>query len=153
MSPVLVRNRFPVCCLHLGLSNRTVELSHSLTVSDRRRNTPKSAQNRSESLCAGVRAPCRIFWAWRGPALGPNPARNPRFPAGSLKVFGALVAQPSVCWLHLGLSNSSETAPVNYLSTEFGLLAWVPSPEAGGQNRSKSKSPTEYQNRLKTNRP
>ncbi len=30
------------------------ELSHSLKVSDRRRNTPKSAQNRSESLCADL---------------------------------------------------------------------------------------------------
>ncbi len=31
----------------------SAELPHSLKVSDRRRNTPKSAQNRSESLCAG----------------------------------------------------------------------------------------------------
>ena len=31
----------------------SAELSHSLKVSDRRRNTPKSVQNRSESLCAG----------------------------------------------------------------------------------------------------
>ncbi len=30
------------------------ELSRSLKVSDRRRNTPKLAQNRSESLCAGL---------------------------------------------------------------------------------------------------
>jgi hypothetical protein len=59
----------------------------------------KSAQHRSESLCAGLWAPCRIFWAGFGPAFGPasgpNPARNRRFLAGSLKVFGALTAQPS----------------------------------------------------------
>ena len=54
----------------------SAELSHSLKVSDRRRNTPKSAQNRSESLCVGLWVPCRIFWAWFDPALGPNPARN-----------------------------------------------------------------------------
>ncbi len=30
------------------------DLSHILTTSDRRRNTPKSAQKRSESLCAGL---------------------------------------------------------------------------------------------------
>ena len=74
----------------------SAELSHSLKVSDRRRNTPKSVQNRSESLCVGLGVPCRIFWVWFDPALGPNPARNRRFPTGSLKVFGALLAQPSV---------------------------------------------------------
>ncbi len=55
----------------------SAELPHSLKVSDRRHNTPKSALNRSESLCSSLWAPCRIFW-------GPNPARNRRFPAGSL---------------------------------------------------------------------
>ncbi len=70
-------------------------VSHSLQVSDRRRNTTKSGQNRSESLCAGLGAPCRLFWAWFGFALGPSPGRNRRFPAGSLKVFGALLVQPS----------------------------------------------------------
>ncbi len=39
--------------------------------------------------------PCRIFWAWFGPASDPNPARNGRFLAGSSEVFGALLAQPS----------------------------------------------------------
>ncbi len=29
---------------------------------------PKSAQNRSESLCAGLWVPCRILGAWLGPA-------------------------------------------------------------------------------------
>ena len=62
---------------------------------DRDGNTPKPVRNRSESVCAGLWAPCRIFWAWFGPALGPNPARKRRFPARSLKVFGALLAQPS----------------------------------------------------------
>ncbi len=57
---------------------------------DRRRNTPKSAQNRSESLSPGLSVPCRVFWAWFGAALGPKPVRNRRFPAGSLKVFRAL---------------------------------------------------------------
>ena len=76
--------------------------------SDRRRNTPKSGHNRSESLCAGLWAPCRVFWAWFGPALGPNPARNRRFPAGSLKVFGALLAQPIGTLFHtLGLGRGS----------------------------------------------
>ncbi len=69
---------------------RNIKSSHNLEVSDCRRNAPKWAQNRSESLCAGLWVPCRMCWAWFGPALGPNPARNPRFPAGSSKVFGAL---------------------------------------------------------------
>ncbi len=64
-------------------------------VSDRRRNTPESAHNRSESLGAGLWVPCLIFWAWFGPAFLPNPVRNQRFPAGSLKVFGTLSAQQS----------------------------------------------------------
>jgi hypothetical protein len=72
----------------------SAELSHSLKASDRRRNTPKSAQNRSGSSCTGLWAPCRIFGAWFGPALAPNPARNRTLPAGSLKVVGALLAQP-----------------------------------------------------------
>ncbi len=41
----------------------------------------------SLSLRAGLWVPCRIFWVWFGPALGPNPDRNRRFPAGSLEVF------------------------------------------------------------------
>jgi hypothetical protein len=41
----------------------SAELSHSLNVSDRGRNTPKWAHNRSESLCAGLCDPCRICWA------------------------------------------------------------------------------------------
>ncbi len=65
----------------------SAELSHSLKVSDRRRTTPKSGQNRSESLCAGLWAPCRVFWAWFGFALGPVSVRNIRFPAGSLQTL------------------------------------------------------------------
>ncbi len=65
-------------------------------VSDRRRNMPKRAQNRSEPLCAGLWVPCRVFWGWFGAALGSHPIRNRRFLAGSLKVFGALLAQPSL---------------------------------------------------------
>ncbi len=73
----------------------SAELSHSLKVSDRRRKTPKSAQNPSESWCASLWAPCRVFWAWFCPALRPNSVRDRRFPAGSLQVFRALLAQPS----------------------------------------------------------
>ncbi len=81
--------------LHTGLVEPS--LSHSLKASDRHRKIPKSGRNRLESLCAGLWAPCRVFWAWFGFALGPNPIQNRRFPAGSLKVFGALLAQPSNC--------------------------------------------------------
>ncbi len=78
-----------------GYRLRSTRLSY-LTVCfflNRRRNTPKSGHHRSNLLSVGVRVPCRISWAWFGPALGPNPARCRRFPAGSLKVFGALQAQ------------------------------------------------------------
>ena len=50
----------------------SAELSHSLKVSDCRRNTLTSGQNRSESLCAGLWAPCQVLWAWFVPALGPK---------------------------------------------------------------------------------
>ncbi len=70
----------------------SAELPHRTKVSDPRRNTPKSDQNRSESLCAGLWVPCRMFWAWFGFVLGPIPVRNRRCPAGSLQVFGALLA-------------------------------------------------------------
>ena len=79
-----------------SLTEHSAELSHSLKVADRRRNTPTWGQNRSESLRAGLWAPCRVFWAWFGFALGPIPVRNRRFPAGSLKVCGALLAPPSL---------------------------------------------------------
>jgi hypothetical protein len=46
-------------------------VSHSLKVPDRR-NTPKSAHNRSELLCADLWAPCRIFWAWFGHGFKPK---------------------------------------------------------------------------------
>jgi hypothetical protein len=90
MSPKPMNFFGPAACI-----SQTPE-SHRLKVSGRRRNTSKSGHNRSESLCAGFWAPCRIFWAWFGFASGPNPVRNRRFPAGSLNIFGALVAQPSL---------------------------------------------------------
>ena len=65
--------------------HHSAELSHCLRASDRRRNTPISGQNRSESLRAGLWVSRRIFSAWSGPALSPKPVRNRRFPAGSLK--------------------------------------------------------------------
>ncbi len=68
----------------------SAELSHSVKVSDRLRDTSKSVQHSSESLCADLWVPCRVFWVWFGPALDPNLVQNRRFPAGSLKVFGAL---------------------------------------------------------------
>ncbi len=73
----------------LVLQNLT-ELSHSSKFANRRRNTPKSDHNRSESLCAGLWVPCRVLRAWFGPACGPNPARSRRLLAGSLKFVGAL---------------------------------------------------------------
>ncbi len=66
---------------------QSAELSRSSKVSDRRRNTPKSAQNRSESLCAGLWVPCRIFWVWFDPALCPNPVRTRRFSGRILHNF------------------------------------------------------------------
>ncbi len=55
----------------------------------------ETRRNRSRIVRNGFWVPCRIFLAWFGPALGSNPVRNRRFPAGSLKVFGAMLAQPS----------------------------------------------------------
>ena len=85
---------FSVFCVPHG---QTLSIAVACCCSDRRRNTPKSGQNRSESLCAGLWAPCRVFGAWFGFVLGPNPGRNRRFPAGSLNIFGALLAQPRWC--------------------------------------------------------
>jgi hypothetical protein len=47
----------------------SVELSHSVKVSDSRRNTPKSGKNRSESLCAGLWVPhiLGLVWGLNGP--------------------------------------------------------------------------------------
>ncbi len=71
------------------------ELSRSLKVLDRGRNTQKPARNRSESLCAGLRAPTRAFLAWFRLFRGPIRAPSRRFPAGFSGAFGALLAQPS----------------------------------------------------------
>ena len=104
-----------------GFENYLAELSHILEVSDRRRNTPNLDRNRSESLCAGLWVSCRIFWAWVGPALGPNLVR--RLPAGSLKVIGALLAQPSgfLIWETVDADPPSHRAspppPAFYLQT------------------------------------
>ena len=71
--------RFP--CEQLTVTNRSsAELSHSLKVSDRRRNMTKSGQNRSESLCAGLWVPCRVFWVWFGVRRVPHSAelKGPR---------------------------------------------------------------------------
>ncbi len=66
------------CC-----DKRLGSLQVRATSSDRRRNTPKSAHNLSESLCAGLWVPCQIFWACIDPALGTIPVRNRRSLAGS----------------------------------------------------------------------
>ena len=47
---------------HAGF--HSADLCRILKIPDRRRNMPKSGQNRSQSLCAGLWAPCRAFWAW-----------------------------------------------------------------------------------------
>ncbi len=72
----------------------SAELSRSSKVSDRRGNAQKPFHNRSESLCAGLWAPCRVLWVLFGFAFGPIPGRTRRFPAGSFKVFGTLLSQP-----------------------------------------------------------
>ncbi len=53
------------CCTRAPTSLLSAQLSRK--VSDRHRNTPTSAQNLSESLCAALWVPCRMFWAWFGP--------------------------------------------------------------------------------------
>ncbi len=72
----------------------SAELSHNFKVSVCRRSTPKSGQNRTELLCAGLWASCRVFWAWCGFDSGPNPGSKSEISGRILKVFGALLAQP-----------------------------------------------------------
>ncbi len=68
----------------------SAELSHSLEVSDRRRNTPKSGQNRSELVCASLWAPSADFWfgfVQFGTDLGPKSAISVRIPEnGSVRI-------------------------------------------------------------------
>ena len=45
--------------------------SLAVQVSDRGRNTQKTVRNRLESVCAGLWAPSRVFWAWPRPVWGP----------------------------------------------------------------------------------
>jgi hypothetical protein len=81
----------------------SAELSHSLKVSDLRRNTPKSAQTRSESLCAGLWVPCRIFLAWLRPAWG-GPDLGPKS-----RIFGRILEHvPGPC--SLGRAGGQEKA-------------------------------------------
>ncbi len=105
----------------------SAELARSSKVSDRRRTSPKSAQNRSESLCDALWEPCRIIWAWFGPALGPNPAGQRRFPAGSLKVVGARLAQLSSGRDRV-LEFMSGWAVVGRCPWSPGLLSYPPGP-------------------------
>ncbi len=48
----------------------SVELSRSLKVSNRGANAPKSIQHRSASICTGLWAPPRAFWALVRPVWG-----------------------------------------------------------------------------------
>ncbi len=62
----------------------SAEPSHSLKVSDRRRNTPKSAQNRSESLCRFVgTVPDILRLVW--PSFRPKPGSRSKIPGRILK--------------------------------------------------------------------
>ncbi len=91
-------------------------------------NSPKSAQKRLESLCAGLRVPCRILWASFGPALCPSLVRTRRFPAGSLKVFGSLLAQPSL----VPLNRSPDLISVDLCSMfQAGASGNGPGPKFG----------------------
>ncbi len=98
-------------------SRVSAELSHSLKIPDGRRNRLESAQNRSESLCAGLWVPYRVFGAWFGPALDPNQFRNRRLPAGSLQVFGALLAQPIRFELQFWAQKLASRVGLNLLGT------------------------------------
>ncbi len=85
------------CILPIALDMPTTCLS--LVVVLRFHVNPDIARDGRETSippCGGLPAPCRVLWAWFGAALGPNSARNRSFPAGSLKVFRAVLAQPSV---------------------------------------------------------
>ena len=114
----------------------SAELSHSSKVSDRRLNILKSVLNRSESLRAGLWVPCRIFWAWFGPALGSNPVRNRRCPAGSYQIFGALSAQSCLCipclifgaWIWPSFRPKSGSTPASF----WGAAAVPQAPGLGG---------------------
>ncbi len=62
----------------------SAKLSHSSKVSDRRRDTPKSAQNLSESLCAGLWASC-LGLVW--PGFRPKSASKSKVSGRILKHF------------------------------------------------------------------
>ncbi len=55
---------------------------------------------------AGLWAPPRAFLAWLRPVLGAIGVPNRRIAAGSLKVFRALLAQPSGGWFSCSLGHS-----------------------------------------------
>jgi hypothetical protein len=57
----------------------------TVEVSDRRRNTTKSGNDRSESLCAGLLSPCRIFWAWFGLSFRPKSGSKSKISGRILK--------------------------------------------------------------------
>jgi hypothetical protein len=88
----IIRRQCHVSCdqVRNRLSPYSAELSRSLKVLDRVRHTQKPVRNRSESVCAGLRAPSRALLAYFRPVWGPTWAPNRRFPAGFLKVLGAL---------------------------------------------------------------
>ncbi len=96
-----------------------------------------------------MRVPCRMFGAWFGPAVGPNPVRNRRFPAGFLQVFEAGLAQPSL----VPLSRSPEIICVHSCSVfQAGAVGNGPGPNFGRkptQHRSKT-YPKPIKNRSKT---
>ena len=82
-----------------GTNLYSAELFHCLfknrIVVEAHRNRPIILRSRCVPVC-GYRAGYFGFGlAQLSPALSPNPARSRRFPAGSLKVVGARLAQPS----------------------------------------------------------
>ncbi len=69
----------------------SAERSHSLKVSDRRRNTTRSGQNRSESSGAGLWVPCRVFWTWFGAACRSKSSSKSKIS----KISGRCSAEPT----------------------------------------------------------
>ncbi len=130
-----------VAALHAAPPVASVSAAPSLClrVLDRRVIRPKSGQNRSESLYAGLWAPCRVLWVSFGPALGLIPVRYRSFrgPLGSaesslnLKAFGhsrrpRLEAAGLQGWSRLGRRKPTFARVVLFSARVTWLSLWHP---------------------------
>ncbi len=114
----------PPCRRCVGSTDLSVEPSHSLKGSDRRRNTPTLGQNPSESLCAGMWDILGLVWLRFGPDAWSDSKISGRIQFSVFLLSGEI---GDICKIHGMLSPARQV----YLTTSADSAGFFPAAVSG----------------------